>query len=187
MTRFEVYLLAFALAMDAFSVGAGIGVRCTALRQRFRLSFHFGLFQSLFAAIGALAGALLLPLISDWDHWVVFAILAFLGIRMIHQAINGEDEASEPVDLTRGSSLVALSCAVSFDAMGAGVSLPGAQVSMVESVLAIGLVSLLMTGLAMVIGKRVGVRFGKRAEMAAGSVLILIGINILVSHLNAAP
>ena len=187
MTRIEVYLLAFALAMDAFSVGAGVGVRCTALRQLFRLSFHFGLFQSLFAAIGALAGVLLLPLIESWDHWVVFAILVFLGARMIRQAVKGDVEDLQQLDLTRGHSLVALSSAVSFDAMGAGVSLPGAQVSMVESVLVIGLVSLMMTVLAMVIGKRVGTRFGKVAEIGAGVVLILIGSNILFTHLATTP
>lgn len=184
MTRIEVYLLAIALAMDAFTVGAGVGVRCCTTRERFRLSFHFGLFQSLFAGLGAAAGTLILPMISSWDHWLMFGILALLGGRMIWQAFHESDQMQR-VDLTRGINLVGLSVAVSLDALGAGISLPNARIGLGESIVAIGITSLVATWAAMRFGRRAGDAFGKIVETAAGLVLIGLGVNILLAHLGA--
>jgi len=83
VTLFEIFLLAVALAVDAFSVGVAVGLKHKRPRQIFRLSFHFGLFQALMPLLGALAGTLLLRWVRQWDHWVVFGVLAALGGRMI--------------------------------------------------------------------------------------------------------
>ena len=83
MSPVEILLLAVALAVDAFTVGAAVGLRHRAPRQVFRLAFHFGLFQALMPLIGALAGGALFELVAAASHWVAFGLLLFVGGRMI--------------------------------------------------------------------------------------------------------
>jgi len=50
MSLFEILRLALALAADAFSVGAALGLRYRRPREVFRVAFHFGLFQALLSS-----------------------------------------------------------------------------------------------------------------------------------------
>jgi manganese efflux pump family protein len=181
----EILLLAFALAADAFTVATSVGLRHSGPRQLFRLSFHFGLFQSLFALIGALAGTLFLGYMRDYDHWVAFTLLVLVGLHMIYAAWRGDAEKLAQTDLTRGLSLVGLSAAVSMDALAAGVGLPAAGGPYALAVVMIGLVSALATLLAMLLAGRVQQWTGARLEVAAGVVLIGLGGWVLFSHLTA--
>jgi putative Mn2+ efflux pump MntP len=183
MSHLEIFLLAIALAADAFSVGAAVGLKHCASRQRFRLSFHFGLFQALMPLLGALIGAFLLHYVQEFDHWIAFALLCFVGIRMILESQEEEEEAEECKDTTRGWSLIMLSTAVSIDALAAGISMAATQVNIYYAVTVIGLVSWIATYVAMLIGKRLGEHFGSRCEMAAGFVLVGLGVKILYMHL----
>ena len=111
----ELTLLSLALAVDAFSVGLGIALAHRRARQVFRLSFHFGLFQGLFAGMGILAGSLLFGVVSFLDHWLAFGLLVWIGLRMIRGGGNhGEGGRKDP---TKGLSLALLSTAVSIDAL----------------------------------------------------------------------
>ena len=120
MSVLEIVLLSLALAADAFSVGAALGLRYHRPREVFRVAFHFGLFQALLALVGALVGGALLGAIAGVDHWVAFGLLAALGGRMIWSGWRGGESEAPSVDLTRGWSLVGLSLAVSIDALAAG-------------------------------------------------------------------
>jgi putative Mn2+ efflux pump MntP len=180
----EIFLLACALAVDAFSVGAVVGLRHRRARQVFRLAFHFGLFQALFPLAGALASHLVLGAIEAWDHWVVFLVLGGLGGRMVINAFReGEDQRSE-IDLTKGMRLVGLSTAVSIDAAAAGLLIEATNTPLVASVAVIGLVAAAATAVAMLAAGKLSVRVGKRAEVAGGVVLVLIGARTLLTHLG---
>jgi len=185
MTVPDLFLLSLALAADAFSVGAGVGLFHQEGRQVFRLSFHFGLFQGLLAMLGILAGDLLLRWIADWDHWIAFALLAFIGLRMIRGSLNGEPGRTLDRDPTRGWSLVILSTAVSIDAFAAGVGLIAAQAHLVVAVILIAAVSGLATWLAFRASAGVRRLLGARVELAGGLVLIGLGMKILFEHLSA--
>lgn len=180
----EILILAMALAADAFSVGAAVGLRHPAARQVFRLSFHFGLFQSLMSLAGALAGAFLLRYVEGCDHWIVMALLVLIGGRMIYVAWKGDSEKYADTDLTRGFSLIGLSLAVSIDALGAGVSLPASNANIPLAVTVIGIVAALATSLAMRLADKVRDWMGRRCEMIAGIVLILLGIWTPIDHLR---
>ncbi len=182
----EIFLLACALAVDAFSVGAVVGLRHRRARQVFRLAFHFGLFQALFPLAGALASHLVLGYIEAWDHWVVFGVLSGLGIRMFVDAYRGGEDQREEVDLTKGMRLVGLSAAVSIDAAAAGLLIAATDAPLAGSVVVIGLVAAMATAVAMVGAGKLSVRVGKRAEGVGGVVLILIGARTLLSHLGWA-
>ena len=180
MSLFEILVLALALAADAFSVATVVGLRHGDLGQTCRLSAGFGGFQGLFAALGVLLGRFLYEYISAFDHWVAFGLLEIIGIRMLWQALRGKREA-RPSDPTRGWTLVGLSVAVSIDAFGAGVGMALATSGnvLVLACLIIAAVATAATWAGMKTGRFVRDKLGPAVEIAAGGVLILLGIRML--------
>ncbi len=178
MSDIEVILLALALAADAFSVGGAVGISHGQPRQIFRLSWHFGLFQSLLALMGYLMGSLLMEYLGSWDNWIAGGILCLLGVRMIIGAL-GSGNDDRDWDLTRGWSLMGLSVAVSIDALAAGIGLAAVTVSAVFAITIIGVVSALATLISMLLAGRIGKVFGHGCEIAAGGVLICLGIRFI--------
>lgn len=178
--------LALALAMDAFAVALGTGAVLKRLtgRHLFRLGFHFGLFQALMPVIGWLAGQTVIQWVEAWDHWIAFCLLALIGGRMILEALNPE-EKSDDRDPTKGLSLVLLSIATSIDALAVGFSLSVIGVSIWLPSLVIGLVAGVLTVVGMLMGGRIGDRWGSRVEIFGGAILICIGLKILAEHLIA--
>jgi putative Mn2+ efflux pump MntP len=181
----EILILSLALSADAFTVAASIGVRHRSARQMFRLSFHFGLFQSLLALSGALAGTLFVSFMADYDHWVAFALLTFIGVRMIYGALKHSAEHLSQTDLTKGFSLISLSLAVSIDALAAGVGLPAVGASLTLAIFLIGLTAAAATLAAMLLSGHIAKRFGERLEIVAGFVLIGLGVWTLYVHMAA--
>lgn len=178
--------LALALAMDAFAVALGTGAVLSRLtgRHLFRLGFHFGLFQALMPVIGWLAGLTVMQWVEAWDHWIAFSLLAIIGGRMIYEAFSDEEKTDDR-DPTKGLSLVLLSIATSIDALAVGFSLSVIGVSIWMPALVIGLVAGVLTLVGMLLGGRIGDRWGSRVEIFGGMVLIAIGIKILIEHLSA--
>ena len=189
MSFFVILGIAVGLAMDTFAVAIATSVmlgRVTG-HQLFRFSFHFGLFQAAMPVIGWLAGKSFVEYIQDYDHWVAFGLLAFVGGKAIYGALTeGEEErASEKSDPTRGLSLIILSVATSIDALAVGLSFGVLQVTIWYPVAVIGLVTAAITGAGMLVGGRLGARFGRRVEVLGGLILIGIGLKILAQHLAA--
>ncbi|MBM3285175.1 MAG: manganese efflux pump [Candidatus Aminicenantes bacterium] len=178
--------LALALAMDAFAVSLGVGlnlVRASAI-QTLRLAFSFGLFQFFMPVIGWSAGTTVIRLIERFDHWVAFALLLGVGSKMIFESFRGRrDIRANKSDPTKGLSLFVLSIATSLDSLAVGLSLAALRVAVVYPAAIIGIVAFVMTVAGMKLGPLAGRVIGKRAELAGGLILILIGIKILADHL----
>ncbi|MBN2210341.1 MAG: manganese efflux pump [Sedimentisphaerales bacterium] len=176
--------LAFALAMDALAVSIAVGMNLERVTGRhvFRLAWHFGLFQFLMSVCGWLAGREIAAAIQAWDHWLAFGLLAFIGGKMIYEAFSDISHKTQG-DPTRGIKLVVLSVATSLDALAVGLSQAflGAMVWMAAVI--IGLVAGMLTMLGIRFGARLGIRWGHRAELVGGVVLLLIGLRVLISHL----
>jgi putative Mn2+ efflux pump MntP len=187
MSFFEIFLLSLALAADAFSVAAALGLRYHEPRQVFRIAFHFGLFQALLSFLGALLGGTLLVYVESLDHWIAFALLALLGSRMIWSGLHEAPERQAAIDLTRGWSLVGLSLAVSIDALAAGTALPATGTPIGLAVATIGVVAGLATLVAMRFAGSIARRIGSRAEIVAGLVLIGLGVKIVLEHTGLLP
>lgn len=182
MPFFEVLLVAISMAMDAFAVClvAGSLNKASSARPAFRLSFHFGLFQFIMPVLGWLAGWTVEPLIRGYDHWIAFGLLAFVGLRMIQAAMQGEE--MQPSDPSRGWTLVVLSVAVSIDALAVGLSLGVLGLSVWYPALIIGLVTGLLSLLGLRLGQQFGSKLGKPVEIVGGLVLIGIGLRIVIAH-----
>ncbi len=185
MDLLYVLIIAFSLGIDAFSValGAGAYLEKTNRRQKFRLSFHFGLFQFIMPLIGWFAGSQVAQLIAKWDHWVVLILLSIVGGKMIYDAVAPEGN-SVATDITKGYKLIALSIATSIDALAVGFSMALIKQEIFIPALIIGLVAAIMTLIGMFIGERASVRYGKKAQIFGGIVLIIIGLKILYEHYN---
>ncbi len=188
MSFIEVLFISISMAMDAFAVclGAGTMVETSGRRPRFRLAFHFGLFQFIMPVLGWLAGLTIVHYISAYDHWVAFGLLAFVGGRMVYSGLGKDEEKEARTDPSRGWMLVLLSIAVSIDALAVGFSLSMVDVTIWYPAVIIGIVTGLVSWLGLRLGNKLGERFGKRMEVIGGLVLLGIGVRILVMHLTGA-
>jgi putative Mn2+ efflux pump MntP len=178
--------IAFALAMDAFavSVAAGVSLHKVSLRHTLRLAWHFGFFQCMMPVIGWSAGLSIRLIIEQYDHWVAFLLLLFVGGNMIREAVQHKTIKVQKNDPTKGMTLVMLSIATSIDALAVGLSFSMLKISIWGPALVIGIIAALCTGVGIRIGKKFGAssHVSSYADAVGGIVLIGIGIKILHQH-----
>jgi putative Mn2+ efflux pump MntP len=187
MSFFVILTIAIAMAMDTFAVAIGLSLSRQGLdgRQRFRLAFHFGLFQFLMPVLGWIAGRTLLSAIESFDHWIAAGLLVFVGGKMIVEFIRQDDkDEAKNGDVTRGGSLVVLSLATSMDALAVGLSFGALGVPVVYPAVIIGVVTFIITMIGTLIGPVLGKLVGRWAELGGGLVLLAIAVKILVEHLG---
>ncbi len=183
----ELFLTAIALSMDAFAVSVckGLGMRRMRYDQALVISLYFGVFQALMPLIGWLLGTSFSRYIQAFDHWIAFVLLAFLGGKMLwdvfHEKEDGEQESAERRLDHR--ELFMLAIATSIDALAVGIAFACLDVNIWSSISIIGVTTLVISFAGVWIGNRFGNRFQKKAEIAGGLVLILIGVKILAEHL----
>ncbi len=184
----ELFLIGVGLSMDAFAVSVckGLGMSRLNLKQAAVISLFFGGFQALMPLIGWALGSQLTDLITPIDHWIAFGLLAFVGGKMLWDAFHEDDEetdgaADEKLDL---KELLMLAIATSIDALAVGITFAFLQVSIVPSVSIIGLTTFVISFAGVAIGHFFGARFEKPATIVGGVVLILIGLKILLEHLD---
>ncbi|MBP3936267.1 MAG: manganese efflux pump [Clostridia bacterium] len=180
-----VFGIGIGLAMDAFSVAVckGLGMPRINRKQMLIIGLLFGGFQALMPLIGWLLGSSFSQYVSFLAPWISFILLSFIGGKMIWEAIRGGDECEQcqpPFSLTE---LLSLAVATSIDAlvMGVSFSLDGTNIWLAISV--IGVTTLLLSIAGVLIGHKFGNKFQKKAEIAGGVILCLIGIKALLEYL----
>ena len=189
MSILEIWLLAVSLAIDCFTVSITSGIILHRIRWGIflKMAFLFGLFQSAMPFLGWLGASRFNHLIETYDHWIAFALLAFLGIRMIREHFKDEEERS--FDPTRMKVILTLAVATSIDALAVGISFAFTGFRTLSSLLypltAIGIASFVISLAGSLIGVFFGKRFNLRVEIFGGLVLIGIGVKILFEHLLA--
>ena len=184
MTPFEIILIAIGLAMDAFAVSVAVGATkyLKSKRAKFRISFHFGLFQFLMPILGWLAGSTVAVYIESIDHWIALALLTYVGVRMIRESFE-KGAKKYKMNPSRGWRLMLLSLATSIDALAVGLSLAIIGATIWSTAAIIGLITAALSLVGILLGKSIGGALSKRAEFVGGLVLIFIGIKIVVEHL----
>ncbi len=195
MSILELWLLAVALAMDCFTVSIVFGVLLRKIEWRTILvvAFLFGLFQAMMPLAGWLATNSFSSLIEDYDHWIAFGLLAFLGGRMIKESFSDDEEEEKAeakhINPRKLKTQLVFAVATSIDALAVGISFTCLGFNTISSLflplLIIGFVSLAFS----IVGSLLGIRFGKgvekrlKPELLGGIVLIIIGIRVLCEHL----
>ncbi|HEY2454891.1 MAG TPA: manganese efflux pump MntP [Scandinavium sp.] len=178
-------LLAFGMSMDAFavSISKGASLHKPKFSEALRTGLIFGCVEAITPLIGWGLGMLASQFILEWNHWIAFVLLVFLGGRMLIEGWRGGEDSEEQAPNRHGFwLLVTTAIATSLDAMAVGVGLAFLQVNIVYTALAIGCATLVMTTIGMMVGRFIGPLLGKRAEILGGIVLIGIGVQILWSH-----
>ncbi|MCX8084053.1 MAG: manganese efflux pump MntP family protein [Calditerrivibrio sp.] len=179
LSIFEIFLIAFAMSADAFSVAFGIGCSFHTPRHYFRLGWHFGLFQFLMPVIGAFIGKVVMKWTNHLDL-IAAIILFYIAYHMIKEALKKEEERCSLADPTKGLSLVILSLATSMDALGVGVSLALYNGNILLPASIIGVVCGIATVVGVYFGKISKKFTGRFAEMAGALVLIGIGFKFIL-------
>lgn len=180
----DIFLIALGLAMDATAVSLGVGTagQADGPRPIFRLSFHFGLFQALMPVLGWFAGTTVAGFVNSVAPWLAFILLAFVGVRMVRSGLNKDCEACPP-NASRGATLILLCVATSIDAFAVGLSMAMLHVNVFYPSAVIGVVTALLSLAGLLLGSRLGTRFGKRMEIVGGLLLNGIGLRVLLTSL----
>ena len=182
----ELFLIGVGLSMDAFAVAVCKGLCMKRINRAHALviALFFGGFQALMPTLGWILGTQFERYIVSFDHWIAFALLAFIGGKMIREAIHEdveEEKCTYGLDL---KELLLLAIATSIDALAVGITFAFLRVSILPAASLIGITTFLLSLAGVVIGNRFGSRYKKKAEICGGVILILIGTKILLEHLG---
>ena len=184
MTFLPLLLIALGVSADAFAVALtkGLHMRRFNLRHAVIIALTFGLFQAVMPLLGWLLGTQFARYITEFDHWVAFGLLARVGGKMLYEAFSSHEDREKDTDRLNLRELAVLAIATSIDALAVGVTLAFLPVSIGWAILLIGVTTAVLTFVGVLVGRRVGARFGKPAEIAGGVILILIGVNVVLEH-----
>jgi len=184
MGLITIIVIAVALAMDTFAVSvvSGSAYKHLQIKHIFRMAAFFGGFQAIMPLIGSLAGITVKRYLENYDHWVAFALLSAVGLKMLYESfkIAPAKQIFNPSNIL---ILLVLSVATSIDALVVGITLSFLKVSIAVAVVIIGLVTFLLSYLGVFIGKKIGHFFESKIEAAAGLLLFALGLKILLQHL----
>jgi manganese efflux pump family protein len=176
----SLLIVACSVAADATAVAIAAAVRGITFRRGLALACAFGAAQAVMAGMGWFGGALIGDVWAAWDHWVALVLLSGVGLKMIKEAMEAEEERGPAAEGI--ASLLVLAVATSIDALAVGVSLPALGVSAFVSLAMIGAVTLLFSGAGAAFGRFLGQRFGRVMEVTGGIALIAIGVKIVYEH-----
>lgn len=192
MSYIELIILALSLSFDTFAVSIGGGTLLPDIKpaDKIRIMLFFALFQAGFLFAGWFIGGKFAHIITNWDHWMAFTLLGYIGGKMIYGSLKSCDCAEKERDaacMLQTRKLVVLSIATSIDAVAVGISLAFINLTLHKMCYATLITALITaaacyTGLAG--GRKLGCYIGRRAEMIGGVILIFIGAKILIDHLS---
>ena len=184
MGLIELILLSIGLAMDAFAVSIckGISMKKMNWKKACIIGLWFGGFQALMPTIGYFLGTAFESFVTRIDHWIAFVLLVIIGGKMIKEAFSKEKEDND--DDVSFKKMLFLAIATSIDALAVGITFAFFNVNVVLAIVLIGLVSFVLSVLGTKVGNRFGDKYEKKAEFIGGLILVLLGVKILLEHLN---
>ena len=183
----ELLLLAVGLSMDALSVAVckGLSMKKLSIKDGLIIALFFGGFQALMPAIGYFLGSRFENFINSFSHWITFILLGIIGGKMIFEALKGEDESEQEGEYRLNiRELIMLAIATSIDALAVGIVFAAQDAKLVFSVTVIGCITFALSFAGVIIGHKFGSKHEKKAEIAGGIILVLIGVKLLLQGLG---
>ncbi len=189
MSVVDIFLFGVGLSMDAFAVAIckGLAMKQVNKKQMFMIALFFGGFQALMPLIGYGLGSAFSDLIADYDHWIAFILLLYIGGKMVVEAIKDwkeedkVDKMDPPLDY---KELLLLAIATSIDALACGVTFSFYKdFSIIKAILIIGLTTFVITMSGVYVGNIFGSKYKAKAQLLGGIILIFLGVKILLEHL----
>lgn len=183
MSLLSIIVLAFCMSADAFAAALGKGsvLDRPPVGEALRCGMIFGLVEAATPIVGWVAGSAASAYFAAIDRWAALAVLGLIGVKMIWDGSRRPADAAKPKrHPTR--LLVATAIGTSIDALAVGVTLALLDIGIAAPALAIGLATFAMTALGILLGRVLGDKFGRIAEILGGAALLAIGVNIAVGH-----
>lgn len=180
----ELILLSIGLGMDAFAVSVckGISMKKMNWKKACIIGLYFGGFQAIMPVIGYFFGSSFESIITNIDHWIAFILLAIIGAKMIQEAFQKEEEEyNEDISV---KTMIVLSIATSIDALAVGITFAFLKVNLLLAITLIGTITFILSVIGTKIGNRFGDKYKSKAELAGGTILIIIGLKILLEHIG---
>lgn len=184
MSLFGIIILSIGLGMDAFAVSVckGVSFKKSNLKKSIIVASYMGIFQAIMPVIGYFLGMSFADKITSIDHWLAFALLFVIGIKMIKEALSTEKEViNDKVDF---KEMIILAIATSIDALAVGITFAFLNVNLWFAVSLIGMITFLLCFVGTKIGSIFGDKNENKAELAGGLILILLGVKIVLEHLQ---
>ena len=183
MGIFELFLIGIGLSMDAFAVAIckGLSMRKIDVRQTVTVALFFGGFQALMPFLGWALGKQFEQYITQYDHWIAFVLLVYIGGKMLWEALHSKEEDTAPANFSIKELLI-LAIATSIDALAVGITFAFLNVKIGPAVAIIGCTTFVISLAGVLIGNKFGSRYKQKAEAVGGIILILIGLKILLEH-----
>ena len=178
-----IFLIAIALAMDAFavSISNGISIKNFNKSQSLKQGLFFGLFQFIMPIIGYILGNNIKIYIEFIDHWIAFMLLSAIGLNMIVECLKNDKNCFKTT--LSNKQLIIQSIATSIYALAVGISLAILKINIFYSSFIIGMTAFILSFIGGILGNHLGGFFEKKAEFLGGIILIIIGIKILIQHI----
>lgn len=192
MNLFVVLTYGISLSMDAFAVAIckGISLGKARMRDAVKVGLYFGIFQGLMPLIGYFLANTFREYIESFDHWIAFALLLFIGGKMIYESFDEEEDSCGCLSF---KNMIVLAFATSVDALAVGIAFScdgmqlygdGLLLGIFASCTVICLTTFVLSTFGVKIGKLLENKFKSRAELVGGIVLVLLGTKILYEHLS---
>ena len=180
----ELVILSVGLAMDAFAVAVCKGLAMPKMNWKNAtvIGIYFGVFQGGMPLIGYLLGVNFQEKICNVDHWIAFILLGIIGLNMIKEAISKDNEKQN--DSIKFKDMLILAVATSIDALAVGITFAFLEVNIWLAIILIGVITFVISVIGVKIGKVFGDKYEKKAEFAGGLILVLLGMKILLEHLE---
>ncbi len=179
MSIAELFFISAGLAADAFSVSVcrGLGMKSINLRKAAVIALYFGSFQFMMPVVGYFFGGIFGKYINPFSHWAAFIMLGFIGGKMIFEAFGEREE-------NNGTELFILAIATSIDAFAVGIVFAAQKTELMLSVSMIGTVTFIISFIGVALGNHLGNKYEKKAEVAGGMILIIMGLKLLLEGLK---
>jgi len=183
MSFLEIILIAIGLSMDAFAVSVTLGLSVSRLKTKEYLipGIYFGFFQALMPFTGYYTGALFSDRIQNFEHWIAFVLLGFIGGKMIKESFDKDDEIKNenPFGIIK---MLLLAIATSIDALAVGITFAFFKINIFTAIIIIGLTTFFISIGGVIAGNIFGAKYKSKAEFLGGVVLVILGLKILIEH-----
>lgn len=183
MGLLSIFFIGLGLAMDAFAVAITVGINTNKndrLKMAIKVGLFFGGFQALMPLLGWMLGIRFTSYITPISDWISFMLLAIIGGKMLYEGIKNDDDNEEKEYSNKALTLLAI--ATSIDALAVGVSFAFLNINIVYAIIIIGIVTFILSIIAIYIGKILGSVFKSKAEILGGLILIAISLKIIIQH-----
>lgn len=197
MIFIELLLVAIGLSMDAFAVAIcrGLNMKKWNVTHSFIIALFFGAFQGIMPIIGWFLGSRFEQYITSVDHWLAFLLLSIIGVNMLKEASSNKESCpcndtvccqstnsvATSLDL---KELFLLAIATSIDALAVGITFAFLGIDIIRAATIISITTFLLSFAGVIIGNRFGSKYEKKATIAGGIILIIMGLKILMEHLG---